>query len=110
VRKKPAKRPPEAELQLARTALENGDLGTAEKHYRRLVKHAELLNDVSGDLAASQREGKTDRALQRVLGDAYMRLGDTERALAAYASILEKPAQHFKYKPMGAGRARKPRA
>lgn len=78
-----------ARLALARQLWDAGLHDESAEAYSRALRSAKLAEEVLADVEAHARERPADPAVRRVLGDAYMRVGRLEEALATYRSALE---------------------
>ena len=81
---------PEQSLTVARSHLDGGALDAAAKEYEHLAATGSLQGDVVRDLEQAVENYPEHPALQRALGDAYMRSGQLQRALQAYQDALAK--------------------
>jgi tetratricopeptide (TPR) repeat protein len=78
----------QARIELARALWRTGDVEEAVEHYVRLIRANELLDKVIEDLESyAERDPKDPRSLQ-TLGDAYMKEGELDKALAAYKRAM----------------------
>jgi tetratricopeptide (TPR) repeat protein len=80
----------ESRLALARARLSENVLDESAQEYELLVQEPELARQVVGELEDAVQAHPDHHALQRVLGDAYMRTGQLQKALAAYRQALNK--------------------
>lgn len=79
----------EARLELARALWQAGRHEESLETYSRLLRRNKLVDETLADLESYVEERPDDTDLQRALGDAYMRLGRLEAALAAYRNALK---------------------
>jgi tetratricopeptide (TPR) repeat protein len=77
-------------LTQARTHLEDGVLDEAASAYEQLVDSTSLQPELLQDLEQAIVAHPDHAALQRVLGDVYMRTGQLQEALQAYRQALRK--------------------
>lgn len=77
-------------LALARTLRVHGEIAPSLDHYEALVESAQLLEDVSNDLASLVEEQPHQPRARRLLGDTLMRQGRLQDALDAYRTALEQ--------------------
>jgi tetratricopeptide (TPR) repeat protein len=75
-------------LALARALWQAGQRDEALEAYSRLIRPGRLLDGVIADLEGYVRQ-RPDVSLQRVLGDAYMKVGRLQEALSLYRRALE---------------------
>jgi hypothetical protein len=80
----------ESRLSLARANLAARALDGSAQAYEQLVKDPDLAAELVEELEQAVAEHSKHHALQRVLGDAYMRTGQLDKALAAYRQALNK--------------------
>jgi tetratricopeptide (TPR) repeat protein len=80
----------ETPLAIARARLSEGALDDSAQEYERLVQEPELASELIQELEQAVQTHPEHPALQRVLGDAYMRTGDLQKALQAYRQALSK--------------------
>jgi tetratricopeptide (TPR) repeat protein len=80
----------ETRLAWARTRLSEGALDESAQEYEQLVQEPDLANELVGELEDAVQSNPKHHALQRVLGDAYMRTGKLQQALEAYRQALSK--------------------
>jgi tetratricopeptide (TPR) repeat protein len=78
----------EALLAEAREKLSDGDVNDALYTYQSLVQEGRGLSMLIGDLETAVA-GRRQPLLQRVLGDAYMRNGQLQKALDTYREALD---------------------
>ena len=76
-------------LNLARQALAHGNYDVAMDQYRHLVDEGQGLSALIADLESVSEEYQQPM-LRRVLGDAYMRNGQLQRALETYRIALDE--------------------
>jgi hypothetical protein len=77
-------------LLLARELLYEHSLDESALHYEQLVQSPETAKELVGELEQAVRDHPKHSALQRVLGDAYVRTGQLQDALDAYRQALSK--------------------
>src|SRR5690606_11754610 len=77
-------------LALARTLRTHGEVTPSLDHYEALVDNAQLLEDVTNDLASLVQEQPQQPRARRLLGDTLMRQGRLQDALDAYRTALEQ--------------------
>jgi tetratricopeptide (TPR) repeat protein len=77
-------------LALARTCLREGNPDVSALEYEQLVKIPSLVDTLIQDLERAVESYPEHHALRRVLGDAYMRNGQLQKALQAYREALSK--------------------
>jgi len=77
-------------LALARTLRIHGEIAPSLDHYETLIENAQLLEDVSNDLALLVEEQPYQPRVRRLLGDTLMRQGRLQDALDAYRTALEQ--------------------
>ncbi len=82
-------------LALARVCMVQGEAEEAAGHYRRLIKTGSpgLTDALVGDLQdwiTQEQDSKRLYRLHRLLGDAYMKKGWYQQAIAEYAWVLSK--------------------
>jgi tetratricopeptide (TPR) repeat protein len=75
-------------LALARALWQAGQREEALEAYSRLIRPGRLLDGVIADLEGYARQ-RPDVSVQRVLGDAYMKVGRLQEALSLYRRALE---------------------
>jgi tetratricopeptide (TPR) repeat protein len=80
----------ETRLTLARTRLSENALDESAQEYERLVQEPDMAGELTEELEEAVRTHPDHHALQRVLGDAYMRTGRLQKALEAYRQALKK--------------------
>ena len=80
----------EARLALARARLSESALDDSAQEYERLVQEPDLAGELVEELEEAVEAHPDHHALQRVLGDAYMRTGKLQKALEAYRLALSK--------------------
>jgi tetratricopeptide (TPR) repeat protein len=78
----------EEQLAAAREKFSAGNIGQAIDTYQTLVKEGRGLSMLIGDLETAVT-GRRQPHLQRVLGDAYMRNGQLQKALDTYRDALD---------------------
>jgi hypothetical protein len=79
---------PETHLSLARACLRQGDPDASAGEYELLVRDPALTDTLIPELEEATQTYPGHHALQRVLGDAYMRAGQLQKALDAYKAAL----------------------
>ena len=77
-------------LTQARAYLGGGALDEAANEYEQLVDTSSLQPEILQDLEQAVTAHPNHAALQRVLGDVYMRVGQLQKALQAYRQALQK--------------------
>lgn len=77
------------DLESARQALKRADYDQAVRRYRRLVEAGEGLSILIADLETAVHGSPAQPAVRRLLGDAYMRNGQLQKALDTYRLALE---------------------
>ncbi len=77
-------------LTLARALRDADDWAASLDEYEALIDAAQLLSDVSGDLDGLVAARDDDPRVYRLLGDAFMRQGLLQEALAAYRDALNR--------------------
>lgn len=80
----------ETRLALARARLSESALDDSAQEYERLVQEPDLAGELVEELEEAVQAHPDHHALQRVLGDAYMRTGKLQKALQAYRQALSK--------------------
>lgn len=78
----------EAWLELARGLWEESVYDESLEAYSRAMRSRKLLEDVVTDMEGHLKEHPSDPMVQRVLGEAYMRSDQLERALDLYRDAL----------------------
>ena len=73
------------ELTSARAAIESGDKEKALAHYSDLIKTRENLTTIISDLEKAAEKYPEDAAIQRKLGDAYLRNHQINVAMHAFS-------------------------
>jgi tetratricopeptide (TPR) repeat protein len=81
---------PTERLTQARSHLEEGALDRAADEYEQLIDTSSLQPELLQDLEQAVAAHPDHAALQRVLGDVYMRVGQLQKALQAYRQALGK--------------------
>jgi cytochrome c-type biogenesis protein CcmH/NrfG len=81
---------PQSRLAMARTHLRAGSLDDSALEYAELLESPEMNDVVIEDLEEIIETYPEHSALHRVLGDAYMRAGQLQKALVAYKEALAK--------------------
>ncbi len=80
-----------ARLTWARAHMARGDVKAACQQYEMILNEApELVGQVISDLEKRLAEGKTPPLLHRLLGDAYLKDGQLDKALDAYRTPLDE--------------------
>ncbi len=77
-------------LTQARAYLAGGALDEAANEYEQLVDTSSLQPEILQDLEQAVTAHPDHAALQRTLGDVYMRIGQLQKALQAYRQALQK--------------------
>ena len=80
----------EAKLSVATATLESGDLDEALKIYQDLIESAHGLDQIIESLSSNLARFGSQVAIHEVLGDAYARNGQLNRALASYQMALKQ--------------------
>jgi len=80
----------ESLLTLARQTLDVGDYDEAISTYQELLDAGEGLSTLIADLETAADEHSAEPLLRRLLGDAYMRNGQLQRALDNYRIALDR--------------------
>jgi tetratricopeptide (TPR) repeat protein len=80
----------EGRLAWARKRLSENVPDDSAQEYEQLVLEPGLAQELVGELEEAVRTHPDHHALQRVLGDAYMRAGQLQKALQAYQQALSK--------------------
>jgi tetratricopeptide (TPR) repeat protein len=80
----------EAKLSVATATLESGDLDEALKIYQDLIESAHGLDQIIESLSGNLARFGSQVAIHEVLGDAYARNGQLNRALASYQMALKQ--------------------
>lgn len=80
----------EDQLESARTALAEGDVAQAVTRYQSLVASGEGLMVLISELETAASENEDEPAIRRLLGDAYMRNGQLQKALSVYRQALDR--------------------
>ncbi len=62
----------------------------ANREYGRLLKAGKAVDEIINDLETAHMAGNTNTTLLQLLGDAYMRNDQLEKALEAYKLALAK--------------------
>ena len=79
----------QAMLALARELWQAGLYSESLEAYSRLLRSGKWVEEIVADMEAHVEERSSDSAVQRVLGDAYMRAGRLAEALEVYREALE---------------------
>jgi uncharacterized protein HemY len=77
-------------LEAARSAVSSGDLDQALETYSQLVNAGEGLPFVIADMEKALEEHGRQPGLRRLLGDAYSKNGQVQKALEAYRQALDE--------------------
>lgn len=80
----------EEQLMAARAALASGDSQNAAATYQQLVAKGEGLMMLIGELETAVSQHQKEPAFRRLLGDAYMRNGQLQKALSTYRDALDQ--------------------
>ncbi len=78
-----------ARLELAQALWKAGEYEEALTHYSRLIRAEKMMEQVFADLTAYVEARPTDARLLRTLGDAYMKSGDLNQAMALYKQAMD---------------------
>ncbi len=78
-----------ARLELAQALWKVGEREEALKHYSRLIRAEKTMEQVLADLTAYVEANPADARLLRTLGDAYMKSGDLNQAMALYKQAMD---------------------
>jgi tetratricopeptide (TPR) repeat protein len=78
-----------ARLALARALWQAGEAEEAMEHYEELVGSQDKMDDVLVDLERYYEARPSVPSLLRTLGDAYMKEGDLDKALAFYNRAMD---------------------
>ncbi len=78
-----------ARLELAQALWKAGEHEEALKHYSRLIRAEKMMEQVFADLTAYVEANPADARLLRTLGDAYMKSGDLNQAMALYKQAMD---------------------
>ena len=81
--------PEEETLNEGRNALDSGDIPKAYDHYSKLIEEDQLLDSVIEDLIEAQNQFPVDINLFELLGDAYMRTDQLQKAIDTYTKAEE---------------------
>ena len=76
------------QLRVAQAAIKAGDLNTAMQSYQQLIETGSGLGPIIADLETAVKQNPHHAALRRLLGDAYMRNGQLQKALDTYRQAL----------------------
>ncbi len=79
----------QAELEIARSALDAGQVTEALEKYESLLDNDSSIPFVISDLEASLDRESDQLLVQRTLGDAYVRNGQLKKALELYRQALD---------------------
>ena len=77
-------------LESARNALAGGDVDAALHDYQGLVEAGDSMHTVISDLERASELHQDKPMVQRMLGDAYMRNGQINRAIDTYRDALDQ--------------------
>ncbi|VAW35003.1 Cell division protein FtsK, partial [hydrothermal vent metagenome] len=80
----------EAQLTVAQDALANGRLDEAISQFKQLVTAGSGMMTIIAELEQAAGANPQKPAFHQVLGDAYMRNGQLQKALASYRSALDQ--------------------
>ena len=80
----------EGALSQARQALAQGNYDLAMSQYRGMIEGGQGLSTLIADLESATDEYTQQPRLRRILGDAYMRNGQLQRALEVYRIALDE--------------------
>ena len=80
----------EAQLTVAQDALADGRLDEAISQYKQLVTAGSGMMTIISELEQAAEANPEKPAFYQVLGDAYMRNGQLQKALASYRSALDQ--------------------
>ena len=78
-----------ARLELAQALWKAGRHEEALSHYSRLIRAEKMMDAVFADLTAYVEAYPADARLLRTLGDAYMKSGDLNEAMALYKQAMD---------------------
>ena len=76
-------------LNAAREAASSGDVDEAMQAYQELVESGQGLSILIADLETAVQQHPKQPAMRRLLGDAYMRNGQLQKALDTYRQALD---------------------
>jgi uncharacterized protein HemY len=77
-------------LREARSAMNSGDHERALRHYGELMESGANLSVLIGDLETAAGRYSRQPLITRLLGDAYMRNGQLQKALDMYRRALDQ--------------------
>jgi len=80
----------QSRLASAREALNAGQFDQAMNEYARLIEAGEGINTLIADLETAAGRRKEQPLVRRMLGDAYMRNGQLQKALETYRQALDQ--------------------
>ncbi|MCB8979594.1 MAG: tetratricopeptide repeat protein [Ardenticatenaceae bacterium] len=80
----------EARLNVARNALDDGRLAEAISQFKEMVAEGSGMMTIIAELEQAADAHPRTPALSQVLGDAYMRNGQLQKALASYRAALDQ--------------------
>lgn len=80
----------EAQLESARSALTSGDINAALNEYQSLVEAGDSMHVVITDLERAAELHRNVPLVRRMLGDAYMRNGQLNKAIETYRKALDQ--------------------
>ncbi|PID84630.1 MAG: hypothetical protein CSB13_12145 [Chloroflexi bacterium] len=80
----------QTQLEAARTSLAGGDIESALTEYRNLVEAGEEMYTVISDLEKAVEQYQDQPMVRRMLGDAYMRNGQLNKAIETYRDALDQ--------------------
>jgi tetratricopeptide (TPR) repeat protein len=78
------------QLESARSALEVGDYDDALDRYNALLNSGQGLSLLISDLETASTRYTNNAPLRRLLGDAYMRNGQLQKAIDTYRQALDQ--------------------
>ncbi|MGC9467903.1 MAG: tetratricopeptide repeat protein, partial [Anaerolineae bacterium] len=76
-------------LKLARMLWQGGEVEEAMDHYSRLIRSSAKTDDVISDLEHYVEARPDEPRVLRTLGDAYMKFGELDRALAIFNRAMD---------------------
>lgn len=79
----------EEQLQTARAALNRGAIEQAVQGYKQLIESGQGLGIIIPDLETAVQSNPKEPTIRRLLGDAYMRNGQLQKALDTYRQALD---------------------
>ena len=80
----------QAQLESARNALASGEIEAALDDYQSLVETGDSMHTVIADLERASELHQDKPMIRRMLGDAYMRNGQINRAIETYRNALDQ--------------------